>query len=288
VEELLESAEEVGFRVHLHPLPGYTATLDYRLWRNDPRIRFWGDIHEKVIYSLSKVAEADRRPIGICEMALDHVGYDGDQGRKYQRNLPLLEAQVAIEPSNIFNWRHLGQVLIEQGRLDEGERALERAVVLAREIWNEHGGAAWTDLVRLRHERGLAVAQLLEEGRARWPRNWALVWMEGQLHLEAGRYQQAVACFHRLLEVDLATVALDGVAFDERIFGAAAQDALGLALFRTGRYAEAAGAYGAAERSEPSVPEYRVKRLLAESRAQQQGPRPACLPKGPRRSRAGQ
>ena len=269
VEELLENAEEVGFQVYLHPLPGYTPTLDYRLWRNDPRIRFWGDIHEKVIYALSKVAEADSRPIGICELTLDHIGYRGDQARKYERNLPLLEAQVAVEPSNIFNWRHLGQVLIGLGRVEEGERALEQAVARAREIWNEHGGAAWVDLVRLRHERGMDVTQLLAEGLARWPRNWALVWIEGQLHLEAGRYQQAIACFRTLLEVDIATVPLDGVAFDERIFGALAQDALGLALFRIGRYGEADEGYAAAEPLEPSVREYGVKRLLAEGRAQQ-------------------
>jgi cytochrome c-type biogenesis protein CcmH/NrfG len=41
-----------------------------------------------------------------------------------------------------------------------------------------------------------------------------------------------------------------------------------LALFRLGRYAEAADAYAAAERLEPDEAEYRVKRLLAEARAQ--------------------
>jgi cytochrome c-type biogenesis protein CcmH/NrfG len=52
------------------------------------------------------------------------------------------------------------------------------------------------------------------------------------------------------------------------MFGADPQASLGLALFRLGRYAEAADAYAAAERLEPDVAEYRVKRLLAEARAQ--------------------
>jgi glycosyltransferase involved in cell wall biosynthesis len=271
VEELLENAQEVGFQVYLHQLPGYTPTLDYRLWRNDPRVRFWGDMHEKIIYGLVRVGEADGRSIDICDLILDHVGYQGDQRRKYERNLPLLEAQVAIEPSNIFNWRHLSQVLIGCGRLEEGERALEQAVDLAREVWNEHGGAAWGDLVRLRHERGTDVRELLAEGRTRWPRNWGLVWLEGQLHLEAGRYEPAIDCFRMLLEVNLDTIPFDGVGFDERIFGELAHEARGLALFRTGRFGEAAEAYAAAQRHAPNSHEYRVKRLLAQSRAEQQG-----------------
>ena len=269
VEQRLGNAEEIGFQVYLHPLPGFTASLDWRLWRNDPRIRFRGDMHEKIVYALQEVAVADGRALGVCELVLDHVGYVGDQTRKYHRNLPLLQAQLAVEPFNIFNWRHLGQVLIGLGRDEEGERALERAVALAREIWNEHGGAAWVDLVRLRAKRGEDVSELLAEGRARWPRNWALVWIEGQLHLAAGRYEEAIGCFRRLLQVDLASVPFDGVAFDERIFGDLAQDALGLAFFRTGRFGEAAEAYAAAERLEPSEPGYWVKRQLAESKARQ-------------------
>jgi cytochrome c-type biogenesis protein CcmH/NrfG len=58
-----------------------------------------------------------------------------------------------------------------------------------------------------------------------------------------------------------------------------AQDALGLALFRIGRYGEAAEAYAAAERLEPGVREYRVKRLLAEGRAQQKGGGRSRLPR---------
>jgi glycosyltransferase involved in cell wall biosynthesis len=267
IEELLENADEAGFQVFLHQVPGYTATLDWRIWRNDPRIRFWGDMHEKVIYSISRVAAEESRPLGVLEFELDHVGYQGDQSRKYVRNLPLLEKQVAEEPSNIFDWRHLAQVLVGLGRVDEGERALERAVELARQVWNEHGGAAWVDLVSLRHERGEDVWELLAEGRDRWPRNWALVWIEGQLHLEAGRSEEAAACFRTLLAVDVSLVPYDGVGYDERIFGSWAQDSLGLALFRTGRYAEAAEAYAAAERLAPGEPEYRVKRRLAASKA---------------------
>jgi tetratricopeptide (TPR) repeat protein len=179
----------------------------------------------------------------------------------------MLEAALAADPENVFNWRHLAQVLTGLGRHQEAERALERAVELARVIHNEHGSAAWGDLVRLRHERGEDVRELVAEGRARWPANWSLVWAEGQAHLAAGRCGDAIACFGALLEVDAASLPAHGVAYDERLFGSFAYAAIGLALFRAGRYAEAAAAYAAAERSEPGAAEHRVKRQLAESRS---------------------
>jgi glycosyltransferase involved in cell wall biosynthesis len=265
VETLLVPAEEVALMVRLRPLRHYTPSLEYRLWRNDPRVRWEGVIHEKVIPCLRAVAAADGRTIGTCDLTLEHVGYDGDQTRKHLRNLPLLEAQLAVEPDNIYNWRHLARVLTAVGRADEAERALEHAVDLARSKLDEHGSVAWADLVRVRHERGDDVGELLAEGRARWPENWLLVWIEGHVHLKAGRYAAARDCFTILVEVDITTLPND-VAYDERIFGAFSHASLGLALFRLGRYAEAEASFGQAEALEPHVPDHHVKRLLAASK----------------------
>ena len=266
VEELLGDAEEIGFRLRLHPRVGWTPYLEYRLWRNDPRIRFRGAIHEKIVYALTEVAVADGRWIGDCDLTLDHVGYEGDQTRKHLRNLPLLEEQLRAEPDNIFNWTHLSRVLRALDRHEEADTALERAVSLARRTGDDHGGAAWVDLVELRRQRGEDVTDLIAEGRVRWPDNWALVWQEGQAHLAGGRNEEAARCFTRILAVD--TSAPAPLAYDGRMFGADPRASLGLALFRLGRYAEAADAYAAAERLEPDAAEYRVKRLLAEARAQ--------------------
>ena len=78
----------------LRPWVGATPYREYRLWRNDPRIRFEGAIHEKVVPAIHAVAEADNRPIGLCDLLLNHIGYEGDQTRKHRRNLPLLRRQV--------------------------------------------------------------------------------------------------------------------------------------------------------------------------------------------------
>jgi tetratricopeptide (TPR) repeat protein len=269
--ERLQSAREVALRILLRPFAHATPYFEYRLWRNDPRIRFRGVMHERVVDDIKLVAVQDRMAVDDWpELALDHVGYDGDQRAKHLRNLPLLEEQLRREPGNIYNWRHLGQVLGALGRDAEADAALARAVELARlqDPPTGEGSLAWGELVRHRHDCGHDVRQLLAEGRERWPEQWQLVWIEAHVHLDAGRPAPAELCFRRLLEVDVAELPARGVAYDERIFGAFSLESLGLTLFRQGRYREAADTYARAQKLDPTNRAYEVKRVLAEARAQ--------------------
>ena len=168
--------------------PSPTPYFEYRLWRSDPRIRFRGVMHERVVDAIKMVAVQDRTPIGNWpELILNHVGYDTDQRAKHRRNLPLLQEQLRREPGNIYNWRHLGQVLRALGREAEADEALARAVELARlqDPSSGDGSLARGELVRWRHDRGDDVGDLLTEGRERWPEQWLLVWTEGHVHLDA-------------------------------------------------------------------------------------------------------
>jgi tetratricopeptide (TPR) repeat protein len=269
--ERLQSAREVALRILLRPFAHATPYFEYRLWRNDPRIRFRGVMHERVVDDIKLVGVQDRMAIGDWpELALDHVGYDGDQRAKHGRNLPLLEEQLRREPGNVYNWRHLGQVLGALARYAEADAALVGAVELARlqDPPTGDGSLAWGELVRHRHDRGHDVRQLLAEGRERWPEQWQLVWIEAHVHLDAGRLAPAEQCFRRLLEVDVEELPVRGVAYDERIFGAFSLESLGLTLFRQGRYREAAEAYTRAQKLDPTNLAYEVKRVLAEARAQ--------------------
>ncbi len=269
---LLDGAEEAAFRLLFHPLPIRRRISKYRLWRNDPRVRFRGTIHEKIVDAIVEVADLEGRLIGDCTLTLDHVGYDGDQAAKHRRNLPLLEAQLRIDDNNVFNWRHLARVLDALGRPEDADQAVERAVAIVLAApGSADDSLAWVDLIRHRDRTGDDVTALVAEGRRRWPDNWLLVWTEGQLLVRAGRYHEAISAFQRLLAVDVAGLAPAGVAYDERIFGSFAHDSLGLCWFRLGHFGEAARAYGAAEALAPAVPEYRVKRLLAEGHAASEG-----------------
>jgi tetratricopeptide (TPR) repeat protein len=269
VETLLCGAAEVAFRMLLHPFAHATPYREYRLWRNDPRIRFRGVIHEKVMPAIHEVADAEGRRVGDCRLALDHVGYDGDQTHKHRRNLPLLRAQLADEPDNVFNLRHLGRVLTALGEQGEAEEALRRAVRLTRDAPEPgvHGSLAYADLAEMLHERGEPVGELVSEGLAFYPGNWLLAWTRARLEIDAGHEEQALEWLDRLLAVDRDALPDAGVAYDGRLFGSFAHASRGLCLFRLGRYAESERAYRAAERCEPGNPEHAVKARVAAMRA---------------------
>jgi glycosyltransferase involved in cell wall biosynthesis len=272
VEALLAEAPEVAFRLLLRPWTGATPYREYRLWRNDPRIRFEGVIHEKVVPAIHAVADADHRPIGVCDLLLNHVGYEGDQTRKHHRNLPLLRRQVRIDPGNVFNWHHLARVLDGLGRQRQSERVLRHAIEVARAkpVTDPNGVLAYSDLIAIRHGRGEDVTELLAEARGTYPRNCLLIWQEARVLTTAGRHEEAIAAFGQLLAVDLRRLPDYGPAYDERLFGELAHEGRGICLFRLGRYDEAAAAYAAAARCAPGDPSYQVKRQLALARARRQ------------------
>jgi tetratricopeptide (TPR) repeat protein len=270
---LLAEAPEVAFRLLLRPCTGTTPYREYRLWRNDPRIRFEGAIHEKVVPAIHAVAASDQRPIGVCDLQLTHVGYDGDQTRKHRRNLPLLRRQVRAEPENLFNWHHLARVLAGLGRAQAAERVLLHAIEIAaaKPSTDPCGVLAYGELIGIRHRRGEDVTGLLAEARGRYPRNCLLVWLQARALTVGGRHEEAIAALDWLLAVDVRRLPDEGPAYDERIFGDLAHEGRGLCLFRLGRYDEAAAAYAAAARCAPGEPAYPVKRDLALARARRAG-----------------
>lgn len=268
VRALLQGAPEIAFRVLLRPDSHSTPYREHRLWRNDPRIRFAGRIHEKVTPAISAISRTDRRPIGDCDLLLEHTGYEGDQTHKHVRNLPLLRAQLEREPDNLFNLHHLARVL---DGLGEGEQALvvlSDAVELARRRPRDPLGVlSFTDLVRARRERGEDVGELLMEARARYPENKLLWWVQAAVLISARRYEEGLALLDRLVAVDVAALPDEDVAYDARIFGEFAQEARGVCLFALDRFAEAAEAYDRAVRESPDNTVYRARRALAHGRA---------------------
>lgn len=268
IERLLRDADEAAFRLLLRPMVGTTPYLEYRLWRNDPRIRFEGIIHEKVVPAIQRVAEEDGRSISDCELLLEHGGYEGDQDHKHRRNLPLLRAGIPQDPYNLFKRHHLARVLIGLGQDDEAAAVLEEAADLARRLPHDPVGVlVFSEQVRLRRERDENVTELLEEARVRYPGDKMLWWTQAAVHMSAGHPEEALELVDRLLAVDLSDLPAEGPSYDERIFTEFAHEARGVCLFRLGRYQEAADAFAHASGIDPSNLAYRAKRQVALGRA---------------------
>lgn len=269
LESLLANADEVAFRVLLRPYSSMTPYREYRLWRNDPRIRFEGRMHERVVPAIQQVARLDGRPIGDAPLFLEHVGYEGDQTRKHRRNLPILRRFIEEEPEHLFALHHLATVLEGLGHDDEVDPILERgiSVVRAQERPDPVGSLLWASLIRRRRRRGQDFGALLDESLVLYPTNCVLLFVDGRAQMERGDLPAALGRFEEILGLAQLPVREGTPAYDRRLVGELAHASEALCLFRLERYDEAAESYDRAALSAPDDPTYPVRRDLARSRA---------------------
>lgn len=271
LDPFLADISAVAYTVRFRPKSGYTCYREYRIFRNDPRIRFHGVIHETVLPGLFEVARRDGLRIGQSELAIEHVGYDGDQHWKHVRNLPLLRERVREDPEHVYSWQHLGATLAALGDLEAAEAAWRRGIEVVRRKADVGAADSLAYIALLRHqlESGVENPALLEEALKRFPDNFLLAWIHGRALMKKGRYADALPLFEGLAAIDPASYCDDRIAYDGRIFGTWAYDSLALCHFRLGRLADSAKYYALAEAATPGNPEYPVKRRLAEARARQ-------------------
>jgi len=254
--------------LRFYPRTGYTAYPEYRLFRRDPRIRFRGTIHETMMPDINELVASGQARSGITGLTIDHLGYDGDQSHKLQRNLTLLETEVQSKPERMYLWWHLGTVYRDLGRFDEAEAAWQTGIDIARrtEFRLPEASFCFIELIRRRSEMGDDMMPLIEEAIALQPDDLFLYWLKAQSLLASGRYEDAVPLFERLATIDPDTL-VTSLAFDRRFLGAAALAEAGQNAFRLGRWRESEAFFRRAEWRSPDSIEYRVKRQLAEARA---------------------
>jgi cytochrome c-type biogenesis protein CcmH/NrfG len=238
-----------------------------RLIRRDKRIRFHGAMHETFWPDIDRLRRERAGRTGASRLALDHIGYDGDQSHKFDRNLRLLTKQIAADPSRSYLHWHLGTVHLALGRPDAAEAAWAEGMrlVRARSHRVPDDAQCFVETIKLRWSRGQDVAGLLDEAESIQPGNWLLLWLRAKTLAAAGRHEAAIALFERLAAVDADSL-VDAVAYDARIFGAWACAEIGHSAFRLGQFARSESWYGRAEQLQPSNREFRVKRMLARAR----------------------
>jgi len=260
----LSSPSHLGYEVLLHPHKGFTPYRVLRLFRNYPSIRFRGVIHENMWPSIEEYQALHGGLIGQSDMMMDHEGYEGDQRRKHERNLPLLLAGVQENPTRVYSWSHMASIYRDLGERELAEKSWRTALDLVRRRrWIVADNIMpYLGLIEMGLTKGADVSDLLAEAIGRFPNNPQLEWMMAHSLMNKSEFIEAIACFERLVVRGKAKNYDYGLACDLRLFDQFAYEAIATCYFRLGRYAESRRYYQLALDQAPEKLEYRVKHSL--------------------------
>lgn len=268
LDPLLRDPGTLACTVRFRPQTGFTRYREHRLFRRRPDLRFRGAIHESILPALDEIRTNEPSSVAHSDVAIDHLGYDGDLEAKHRRNRPLLEARLASEPGHVYSRDHLGLVLQASGDFRGAEEAWRTAIASV----NARDGTEPGDVLPFLHlassllDRGRDARAVLQEARVRFPDDFALAWLDAKTKLESGDAAGALPVFAMLGAVDADALCGD-TAWERSIFGANAWGAAGLCAFRLCRYDESAAHYARAEALAPDNAEFRAKRQFALARA---------------------
>lgn len=270
-QKCLADASKAAWKLRLHPRLGWTAYSELRLFRNDRRIRFEGEIHERVHGGVNRVCHADGLQIGVADAGLQHVGYEDDQSPKLARNIPLLQIYLTREPDRVYCWWHLGEQYRLMGEHEAARDAWAQGVAACyRQSPGEttpSDSMVFVSLIVSRHEAGLAVDELLASALRLFPQHYALHWIAGKCALEQGDLRQAREVFAQLAGVDTATLFDEYLSYDRALFTHTAQESLALTAFREGDFAAACAHYRLAASTAPAPAPLLLKAELAAAKA---------------------
>jgi len=106
---------------------GSQVTRGHRLFRNDPRVRFSGRVHEQVSPAIARMGGRT----GLADFTIEHLGYDLPEERlreKYLRNLRLLSLAKESDPRDAYVRFMLAQAHLLLNQIPEAERELRAAL----------------------------------------------------------------------------------------------------------------------------------------------------------------
>ncbi len=271
LDDVLADDGKAAWNLRFHSRVGWTPYAEPRLFRNDPRIRFRGAIHETMRYGIDEVCRADGKMIGTCRLSLQHVGYEDDQSRKNDRNIPLLRKRLEREPDHLYSLWHLGNCLRlagdEDGAIATWTRGAAVAAARSRNGGRLDDSMSLLSLIKLKFRRGEPVDDLLRQSQDLYPEQLALRWIAATRALELGDLEAARPLLESLSAIDSETFLDPRISYDKALFDYLAMEALALCHFRAQRYAEAAKCYRLAARAHPEPHACEIKARLAEARA---------------------
>lgn len=268
---LLADSTKVAWNLRLHPRVGWTPYAELRLFRNDPRIRFEGVIHERIHPGVETVAREDRLSIGTCDLKLYHLGYEADQRPKNARNIPLLRDYLSRHPNRLYCWWHLGECLRlagdTEGACDAWSQGIARLHASEPQLRNPSDSLLYLSLLELMNARGDAIDGVVTEALSCFPENLALQWIAAQRTVEGSDPESARPVLEKLTAIDADAFFDPQLAYDKALFRHLSTETLARCNFRSGYFAEAGRLYGVAAETAPNPDACRLKARLALLRA---------------------
>jgi glycosyltransferase involved in cell wall biosynthesis len=269
VERLLSDQTKSAYRVRFHPQTGFTRSYEYRVFRNDPRVRFERRMHEKIIPGIERMSSEDKLHVGKCEITIHHIGYDGDQSHKHARNLPLLKEQSVTTPEDVYNLRHLGVILEAQGDDEAAIEAWTRGIEIARRNNrnSEVDALPFGELLRWQHNHEVPDEALMHEARQRFPNCPLIKWIDARFYMQRGDFLGACTLLEALAAIDSENFTGEQTSYDRRIFDVFAYESLGYCHFKLGDFSQSAKWFADALREEPDRIDLKARLAVCESKA---------------------
>lgn len=227
---------------------GYSEMLQTRLWRNDPRVRYTGRIHQQFQVPLEEVAASLGKQVFSSAIRLKHYGYLGtDSQAKLHRAAELLKLELRERPNRFY---YLVELALTQLALQDESgmatlhQAAEQVATGSEPIHSTSGSLA------LLLEKVLAFPSLpegfpLSQQRAEriaaevFPTSIPLLWQLAQLSFRANRFSDSARRLEKIIDLAKQGSYCRLCSFDPRIMGGDAVLNLAVCYAKTGRLQQA-------------------------------------------------
>jgi tetratricopeptide (TPR) repeat protein len=173
-----------------------TVVDHVKMFRNDPRLRFEGRIHEQILPAI-------RRNNGTLEWTDIYVSHSGAEHttdakqRKQQRDLRLLELDLAERPGHPFVLFNLGMTYADMDQPQTAAEYLNKCLLVSSPA-ESHVRKAYALLVGCLMQLNLnaQARQALDRSQELFPDDAELHFRRGILEQQSGNQDQAIAAYH--------------------------------------------------------------------------------------------
>ncbi|MEX1028258.1 MAG: glycosyltransferase [Candidatus Paceibacterota bacterium] len=219
--------------------PGQMTVVDHvKLIRNRPELRFEHRIHEQILPAI-------RAAGGTIEFTDIHVVHSGSRQdpatrqRKLERDFRILKLDLEERPDHPFVLFNLGMTYEDAGDYEQGEEHLRRCIEVAQRGESQLP-KAWALRVNCFRAQGKMekALELATQALQEFPGDKELLFRRGMLYQDAGRFDEAVEDYRRVLNESTERVFQS---LDPAICGYKARHKMAMALQALGRAEEARG-----------------------------------------------